>query len=83
MVFDKRQLREWKEGIYQHLVSQSFGCYVLVQRMPAEATETDVASFFRNFHLQGHGVTMLHDVSVDFLRPLLLSCPIHMSHDRV
>eukprot|EP00803_Ostreobium_quekettii_P000581 evm.model.scf_964EXC.6 EVM.evm.TU.scf_964EXC.6 scf_964EXC:29259-32100(+) len=68
VLFEEKGMREWTEGTYQHLVSQSFGCYVLVQRMPHNSTEADVASFFRSFHLQGHGVTLLHDAAKPNIR---------------
>lgn len=55
---------DWDNGTYNHLVGQSYGTFLLVSRMNHQTTEDDVASFFRNFHLQGNGVTIIHDVII-------------------
>lgn len=62
VAFEEKTMRDWQEGTFNHLVGESFGSSVVVSRMSAATTDADVASFFRNFHLSGNGVTLIQDV---------------------
>lgn len=61
-MFEDKSVREWQEGTFNHLVGESFGSSVVISRMASTTTDSDVASFFRNFHLAGNGVTLIQDV---------------------
>ena len=62
MSFEKKTMDEWKDGTYNHLMMKSYGNAIVVARLTFDTTPADLASFFRNFHLQGNGMTMLEDV---------------------
>ena len=62
MAFEKKTIGEWKDRTYNHLMIKSYGNSILVSRLTFDTTPADLASFFRSFHLQGNGMTMLEDV---------------------
>ena len=57
-------MREFNTGTYNHLVGKSLGSAVLLSRLAFDTAPNDIASFFRSFHLQGNGVTLLQDVQI-------------------
>lgn len=72
--FEEKMMTEWEDGTYNHLVGNSLGSAILITRLPYQTTDEDVASFFRNFHLQGNGVTLIQDVSSLKIMSLTLFC---------
>ena len=62
-------MEDWRNGTYNHLVGKTLGSAVLVSRLSIDTSPEDISSFFRNFHLQGNGVTLLQDVSQTACNP--------------
>lgn len=73
--FEEKGITDWEDGTFNHLVGNSLGSAILITRLPFQTTDEDVASFFRNFHLQGNGVTLIQDVS--FLQIISLTLFSH------
>ncbi|GMH33304.1 hypothetical protein BSKO_01138 [Bryopsis sp. KO-2023] len=67
--FEEKTMRDWQEGTFNHLVGESFGTSVVVSKMASQTADSDVASFFRNFHLAGNGVTLIQDAYNTNIRP--------------
>ena len=61
---EEKTMRDWQMGTYNHLVGRSLGSAVLLSRLAFDTSPEDLASFFRNFHLQGNGITLLQDVQI-------------------
>jgi len=61
MYMEEKNMREWQIGTYNHLVGKSLGTALVINRLAFDTTPDDLASFFRNFHLQGNGITLLQD----------------------
>lgn len=69
VLLDRATIDDWNQGTYNHLLGKAAGRSLLVSRLMFDTTEDDLASFFRNFHLEGNGITLLADVTI-FLRSI-------------